>query len=99
MAQINTENVDLIDIKKQHITGDDLDYIKEKIGSYEAAFNKRAIKYRNLSESLRPVKDEDYRKLILDEYTFLKRPAAIIDGNVIIGNSSTAVETLKSLLN
>lgn len=45
-----------------------------------------------MPDSKKPVKDVDYKKLILKEYTFLKRPAAIIDGKVIAGNDKNAVE-------
>jgi arsenate reductase len=37
--------------------------------------------------------------LILDEYTFLKRPVIIIDQEIFIGNSKKSVEALKEKLN
>jgi arsenate reductase len=38
---------ELIDIKAQNIDGKTLDWIKEKVGSYEALFSKKAMKYRS----------------------------------------------------
>jgi arsenate reductase-like glutaredoxin family protein len=31
--------------------------------------------------------EKDYRQLILDEYTFLKRPVIINDTEVLVGNT------------
>jgi len=41
----------------------------------------------------------DYKKYIIEEYTFLKRPVAIIDTSIFIGNSKKNIEELKSKLN
>ncbi len=38
----------LQDIKVENIDANTLDWLKEKVGSYEALFSKRAIKYRSL---------------------------------------------------
>jgi arsenate reductase len=49
MKQINPgEDVTLIDIKQTNIDSDTLDALKEKIGSYEALFSKRAMKFRSM---------------------------------------------------
>jgi len=84
MKEFNTlDEFELIDIKSTHIDAKTLDFLKEKTGSYEALFSKRAIKYKTLGLKDKPLKDEDFRELILDEYTFLKRPV-LIDGEVVI---------------
>lgn len=36
--------------------------------------------------------ENDYRQLILDEYTFLKRPVMVIGGEVFVGNSRKTVD-------
>ena len=61
-------------------------------------FNKRAQKLKELPENKKPVKDADFKKLILKEYTFLKRPAAIIDNQVIVGNDPKSVQALQAAL-
>jgi arsenate reductase len=62
-----------------------LDFLKEKTGSYEALFSKRAIKYKTLGLKNKNFSDQDFRQLILDEYTFLKRPVLIDGEKVAIG--------------
>lgn len=76
---------ELIDIKANNIDAKTLDFLKEKVGSYEALFSKRAIKYKSLGLKDKSLKDEDFRQLILDEYTFLKRPVLIDGGKVVVG--------------
>src|SRR6202000_1233218 len=69
----------LQDIKTEKITPAQLDELKEKAGSYEALFSRRALKYKELGLKDQVLTEKDYRRLILEEYTFLKRPVVIID--------------------
>ncbi|MFM2019099.1 MAG: hypothetical protein RL007_2755 [Bacteroidota bacterium] len=81
------------DIKTEKITPAQLDEMKNLAGSYEALFSRVALKYKTLDP--KPSTEKEYRKLILEEYTFLKRPVAIIGDQIFIGNSKTNVENLK----
>lgn len=76
------KDFELIDIKSSNIDSKTLDFLKERTGSYEALFSKRAIKYKTLGLKDKNLSDLDFRALILDEYTFLKRPV-LIDGNLV----------------
>lgn len=80
------------DIKAEQITSDQLDEMKEMAGSYEALFSRVAMKYRAMKLGERDLKEADYRQLILDEYTFLKRPVILIGDQIFIGNSKKVVE-------
>lgn len=84
------------DIKTQPITAEQLDEMKKLAGSYEALFSRVALKYKTLDP--KPATEKEYRKLILSEYTFLKRPVAIIGDQIFIGNSKTNVANLKTAL-
>ena len=42
--------------------------------------------------------ENDYRKLIQEEYTFLKRPVFIVDNQIFIGNSKKVIEALHNQL-
>ena len=81
----------LQDIKVENIDANTLDWLKEKVGSYEALFSKRAIKYRSLGLNEIQLTEDDYRKYILEEYTFLKRPFMINGDEVFIGNAKKDV--------
>lgn len=77
------DEFELIDIKSANIDSKTLDFLKEKTGSYEALFSKRAIKYKTLGLKDKNLSDEDFRQLILDEYTFLKRPV-LIEADIVL---------------
>lgn len=72
----------LQDIKTDKITAAQLDALKEKAGSYAALFSRRAVKYKEMGLTDKKLTETDYRRLILEEYTFLKRPV-VVDGNTI----------------
>ncbi len=92
------KSVDLQDIKTEKITAAQIDEMKKMAGSYEALFSRKAIKYRSLGLNEKQLTEKDYRKLILEEYTFLKRPVAIVGDEIFIGNTKAVVEALKNKL-
>lgn len=67
-------------------------------GSYEALFSRVALKYRSLGLNEKQLSEEDYKKYILEEYTFLKRPVIIIKDAVFIGNSKNTIAAAKAAL-
>ena len=85
----------LQDIKTEKITPAQLDEMKDKAGSYEALFSRRALKYKELGLKDKQLTEKDYRRLILDEYTFLKRPVVFIGGKIFVGSEKKTVEALK----
>jgi arsenate reductase len=86
------EDVELINIKESNIDGETLDWLKEKVGSYEGLFSKKAMKYRSMGLHEKNLTEEDYRNYMLEEYTFLKRPFCINGDEVFIGNAKKEVE-------
>jgi arsenate reductase (glutaredoxin) len=86
---------ELQDIKTQSITPAQLDAVKEMAGSYEALFSRRAIKYKTLQLKDKTLTEKDYRQLILDEYTFLKRPVIIDGKKIFIGSEKKTLEALQ----
>jgi arsenate reductase len=91
--------VELQNIKDQNIDPNTLDWLKEKVGSYEALFSKRAMKYRSMGLNEMQLSEQDYRKYILEEYTFLKRPFIINGEEVFIGNAKKEVEAALASFN
>lgn len=77
------------DIKTEKITAEQLDAMKKITGSYEALFSRVALKYKTLDP--KPSTEAAYKKLILQEYTFLKRPVIVIGSQVFVGNSKSTV--------
>lgn len=99
IAELNNgQGFDLQDIKTEKITPEQLDFMKEKVGSYEALFSRVAMKYRSMGLNQRELNEQDYRNLILEEYTFLKRPVIIIEDAIFVGNAKKTVEAAKEKL-
>ncbi len=92
LKELNLDGVDLQNIKEQNIDEKTLDFLKEKVGSYEALFSKKAMKYRSMGLNEMSLSEADYKKHMLQEYTFLNRPFMINGDEVFIGNSKSVVE-------
>ena len=85
-------------IKETAMTAEQVDEMKEMTGSYESLFSRRAMKYRGMGLHEMTLTETDYRKYILEEYTFLKRPVIIIDNQIFVGNSKKVVAAAKAAL-
>lgn len=79
------------DIKAEAITSVQLKEMKDLAGSYEALFSRRAIKYKEMGLKDLELKENDYKRLILEEYTFLKRPVIISGKHIFAGNEEKNV--------
>lgn len=89
----------LQDIKSEPITESQLEQMHSLSNSYEALFSKRAILYRERNLKEQNLTEDDYKALILEQYTFLKRPVIIMDDQIFIGNSKKVVEAAKKAIN
>nr|WP_297913088.1 ArsC/Spx/MgsR family protein [uncultured Allomuricauda sp.] len=92
------DEVTLQEIKSQPITSAQLDQMKALAGSYEALFSRRAMLFRQRGLHEKQLAEEDYKQLILDHYTFLKRPVVQLDDQIFIGNSKQVVQAAKEAL-
>lgn len=97
-TSIDKKGFKMQDIKFEKITAAQLDEMKKMIGSYEALFSRRALKYKELRLKNKNLDEFDYRKYILDEYTFLKRPVVIIGDKIFAGSEKKTIEALKKAL-
>ena len=88
----------LQDIKSDAITEEQIDQMYQFTNSYEALFSKRARKYKSMGLKDQNLKEEDFRNLILEEYTFLKRPVFIVGHDIFVGNSKKTIDGLKKCL-
>ena len=98
MASLPLSGFDKQDIKTHPITEAQLNEMKELAGSCEALFSRVAMKYRSMGLHEMHLTEADYRKYILQEYTFLKRPVFVIDHEIFIGNSKKNVANVMEKL-
>ena len=84
----------LQEIKSDPITVNQLEEMKDLAGSYESLFSRRAKKYKAMDLKNEALTEKDYKQLILEEYTFLKRPVIIIEDEIFIGNSKKTIDLM-----
>ena len=95
LKEINLEGFDKYEIKTNTVTVSQLEEMYSFSNSYEALFNKRAKKYKAMGLKNEVITENDYRQLILEEYTFLKRPVFLVENDIFIGNSKKEIDRLK----
>lgn len=87
------------DIKQNPITGEELEQMHQLAGSFEALFSKKAQLYKSMDLKNKSLTEADYKKYLLEHYTFLSRPVFIIDGKIFIGNSQQNILQVMKALN
>lgn len=91
----NLAGVELQNIKENPVTEKQLEEMHTLTGSYEALLNKRARIYKEMGLKDQVLTEDACKELILAEYTFLKRPVAILDKEIFVGNSKKVVEAMQ----
>ena len=82
----------LRDVKTEPLTGAEVDRLAQLAGGYAPLFSRRARLYRERGLKDQDLTEADYRRLILEHYTFLSRPVVEVDGRVFVGSGKKAVE-------
>lgn len=98
ISEVNTEDFELQDTKKEPATKEDIEFLRQHADSYDNLINRRAQLWQKRDLKNKDLSEADYKALLLEHYSFIKRPI-VIDGNeVFIGNSKKVVNALKSHL-
>ena len=86
------------DIKTNKITTEQIEEMEKLSGSYDSLFSKRAMKYKSMGLKEKTLSEENIKSLIIEEYTFLKRPVVLLNNKIFIGNSKKVVEAIANEL-
>lgn len=92
------DGIELREIKSKGITPGELDEMRALADSYESLFSRRAMLFRQRGLNNQELSEDDFKDLILDHYTFLKRPVVVVDNQIFIGNAKKQVEGAKAAL-
>lgn len=98
IKELGPEKFELQNIKEENIDEKTLDWVAEKSGGYGAIFSKRGMKYRSMGLNEMELSEADYKKYMLEEYTFIKRPFVIIGEEVFVGNTKKVVAAAKAAI-
>jgi arsenate reductase len=93
-----TANLEYHDIRQNPISESELDEIYQLSGTYEALFSKKAQLYKSMDLKNKSLTEADFKKYLLEHYTFLSRPVFIIDGKIYIGNSQKNIADVIKVL-
>lgn len=86
------DTVVLREIKSQPLTAAEIQEMLSRAGSYEALFSKRARLYQERGLKNQALSDTHFKSLLLEHYTFLKRPVLIWEDQIFVGNSKKTIE-------
>ena len=98
LKEVKDHHFQLQDIKSAAITEEQINQMYQFTNSYEALFSKRARKYKSMGLKDQNLQEGDFKNLILEEYTFLKRPVFIVGHEIFVGNSKKTIDGLKKCL-
>jgi len=94
----NSNKLTFIDVRQNPISESDLEEMYQLAGSYEALFSKKAQLYKSLGLKDKNLTEADFKKYLLEHYTFLSRPVFIIDGKIYIGNNQKNIQEVITIL-
>ncbi len=96
MTPLDLSDWELREIKSQPVTEAELEEMYEKTQSYEALFSKKSTQIKERGIDVNSLKEQDFKKLILDHYSFLKRPVFVTDKEVFAGSDKKNLENLNA---
>lgn len=86
------------DIKQDPISESEFELMRKLAGCYEALFSKKAVLYKSMGLKDKVLTEDDYKKYLLEHYTFLSRPVFIIEDKIYIGNTQqNMLQVMKAL--
>ena len=100
IADLNLKEKEFVfqDIKTEKITEKQLEELHKFAGNYEALFSRIARKYKELGLAAKTLTEANYKQLILEEYTFLKRPVILTGNQIFIGNSKANIDKARTVI-
>lgn len=95
LAQFDLSDWELREIKKEPVSKEELEAMYKKTKSYEALFSKKSTQIKLRGLDVKSLTENDFKDLLLDHYTFLKRPVFLTDDQIFVGNDKKNVEALQ----
>ena len=98
MSEFNLTDFEQREIKSKAVSEEELQEMYALSNSYEALFSKKSTQIKERNVDVKSLQEEDFRRLILEDYRFLKRPVFIINQEIFIGSDKKNVENLRERL-
>ncbi len=81
----NIKITEVRDIKEEPLSREEVEKLAKMLGGAEELFSRRAVKYREMKLSEQEVSEDEMLDLMASEYTFLKRPILVRNGQALAG--------------
>lgn len=94
LKQFDLSDWELREIKTSPLTEEELAEMFAKTNSYEALFSRRSTQIKARNIDLKTLTEKDFKNLLLDHYSFLKRPVFLTNTEIFIGNDKKNLEAL-----
>ena len=95
----NIDQFQLQDIKEESVTVKQVEEMQALTDSYEILFSKRAKLYKEMGLKDENLTEADFKRYILEHYTFLARPVIIYNDQIFVGNSPKTIEAMLQKVN
>jgi len=95
-VQENFSDWEMHEIKKQPVTPEELQEMYSHTKSYEALFSKKSTQIKLRGLDVKSLTENDFKELLLDHYTFLKRPVFLTEDQIFVGNDKKNIEALQT---
>ncbi len=92
------DGIELREIKSKGVTPEELESMRSLTDSYESLFSRRAMLFRQRGLNNQELSEDDFKKIVIGHYTFLKRPVIVVGDQIFIGNAKKQVEGAKAAL-
>ncbi|MGX9985639.1 arsenate reductase family protein [Soonwooa purpurea] len=96
MAEFDLNGWELREIKSEPVTTEELAEMYKLTNSYEALFSKKSTQIKAREIDTKSLGEKDFKDLILDHYSFLKRPVFITDKQIFAGSDKKNLENLRA---
>lgn len=98
MSEFDLTDFEQREIKSKVVSEEELEEMYALSKSYEALFSKKSTQIKERNIDVKSLQEEDFKKLILEDYRFLKRPVLIINQEIFIGSDKKNIELLREKL-
>lgn len=95
----NIQEFQLQDIKEESVTVKQVEEMYELTGNYETLFSKRAKLYKEMGLKDENLAETDFKRYILEHYTFLARPVIIYEQQIFVGNNKKTIDAMLQKVN
>ena len=98
MSEFDLSDFEQREINSKAVSEEELQEMYALSNSYEALFSKKSTQIKERNIEVKSLQEEDFKKLILEDYRFLKRPVFIINQEIFIGSDKKNIELLREKL-